>query len=144
MEQEDIYDGDFSDLQSGDGFEAEEGANDEYSYSDLEDDPEDPEEADDPEDQATQHSRRAGEQEAESLEVTPKFFERLKNQLLQNPGFGSLKVFLQVFFDLINEDSQKKKRKTSYLVTDFALMNSIIRFGIEAFPAILIKASGIS
>ena len=68
----------------------------------------------------------------------------MKGQLLQNPGFGPLKVFLRVFLDLINEDSTANKRKRTYLVTDLLLMNSIIRFGIEDFPRILVKASGLT
>lgn len=144
MDQEEIYDGDFSDLQDGDELDGDDEGQEEYSYSDLEDDPEDLEAEEGPAEQPAKQPRRAADPETESVEITEKFFEKLKGQLLQNPGFGPLKVFLRVFLDLINEDSTANKRKRTYLVTDLLLMNSIIRFGIEDFPRILVKASGLT
>lgn len=133
MEEEEIYDGGFSDLEDEDGFDGGEN-----EISDLEGEEG---EFDDLEEDETIMNPLGEKKEVviENVEITEKFFEKLRDRLEKNPGFGSIKMFLQIFVDLLNEENTQTKRKRAYLVTDLNLMNSIIRYGVEVFPAIVIK-----
>ena len=76
------------------------------------------------------------------MAVNEAFFDKLVQQLEKKPGMGSLRLFLQVFVDMMNEEQTNKYRKRVYVVSDLELLNKIIRYGLESFPGILIKAAG--
>jgi hypothetical protein len=141
MEEEDIFDGEFSDLPEGeeeDGFGEEGMEEDDFQDFDDED-----EMIDDPVEDLPTTTKAKPVEEKENVEVTQRFFEKLKGQLSKNPGAGSLKLFLQVFVDLLNDETKDRFRKRAFIITDLNLLNEVVKYGVGEFPAILIKAVGL-
>jgi hypothetical protein len=137
MEEE--YDGEFSDLQGDelDGYD-EEDFGEEEGLGEL-----------DEEDELLQMGSEFRTEKAkqvaekENIEVTERFFDKLVGQLERKPGYGSLKLFLQVFVDLLNDETKDKLRKKAYTITDIQLLNRVMKYGVEQFPAILAASSGL-
>jgi hypothetical protein len=151
MDQEDFegdqgeYDGDFSDLQDEDeGWDEEDGADEELE-EDLEgeDAPDEEEELLDAPSEPTKKKRAVAEEDKENVVITEKFFSRMVTQLETKPGQGSLKLFLQIFVDLLGEQNTDKFRKRTFTVLELDLLRTVLDFGVHRFPEILVKALGI-
>lgn len=138
---DDEFDGEFSDLNDEDidGGDDDSYGDEEEGFDDYDDEEDLLEE---PVGNTGRSERAKVVEEKENVEVNDVFFDKLVNQLEKKPGYGTLKLFLQVFVDLLSEETKDRYRKRSYGVTDLKLLNRIIKFGIEKFPQILTTASG--
>lgn len=134
------FDEEFSDLQEDDQDGFEEGSfGEEEGFGDFD---EEDDLLDAPLGTSDNAERARPVEEKENVEVNQVFFDKLVAQLEKKPGYGSLKLFLQVFVDLLNDETADRYRKRAYAVSDLKLLNSIVKFGVEKFPAILTEASG--
>lgn len=140
MDEEEIFDGEFSDLPDDaefDDFGDEEMGDEEEADFDDED-----ELLEAPAGALEPVSKARPVEEKENIEVTQRFFDKLKGQLSRKPGAGSLKLFLQVFVDLLNDETKDRFRKRAFIVTDLKLLNAIVKYGVEEFPSILEASAG--
>lgn len=140
MEEEEIFDGEFSDLQEEDDLDdygdEELGEEEEGDFDDDEDLLEAPGET------LQGASKAKPVEEKENVEVTQRFFDKLKNQLVRKPGIGSLKLFMQIFIDALNDETQDRFRKRAYVISDLSVLNAIVKFGVDEFPGILEASAG--
>jgi hypothetical protein len=140
MEEEDIYDDEFSEIDDmeGDGEEEFDGYDDADFNSDEEglEGPEEEGDFDDPLERP-ETGKKEVVREKERIEITEKVFGRLVKQLETKPGKGSVRLFLQIFIDCLNDETEDRYRKKEYRVSELGLLNKILRYAVEVFPGIL-------
>lgn len=142
MEDDEIFDGQFSDLNEDD--DGGDFGDEEIGEEEMDQFDDDEELLDGPEGQFEGAVKAKPVEEKENVEVTQRFFDKLRGQLERKPGAGSLKLFLQVFVDVLNDETSDRFRKKAFITTDLNVLNAIVKFGVEEFPAILETAAGLS
>lgn len=143
MDEEELQDfepGEFSDLgDSQDAFDDDEegSAQDGFEEEGLEefDDEED-------EDLLGGIGKRKAQPEAQEVIIDQKFFDRLVKQLQTNAGGGAVKLYLQVFSDLVLEQKKHAQRKRKFVAHELQLIDQVVRFTLEQFPPLLKKIVG--
>lgn len=80
---------------------------------------------------------------AKVITISSKIFQKMKEHVISAPGLGSLRRMIQIFMDVVKEGDGDVQRQKSYLIYDYDLLNSFIKFMVEEFPQSLISKAQI-